>query len=135
MTNTPYNIARDNCASYIGDMNLTYGGYFIRIDESRCYAEVIEYIDASNAGVDGETWVECKTIPLDVANLAQWRSALAYIGLKPSALVGMSRTHKAVELAYALCVYGLYDTGRQDTLIDATDAQLIDDAAERLAAL
>lgn len=135
MTHTPYDIARDNCASYIGDMNLTCGGHFIRIDESRCYADVIEYIDASDAGVDGETWVEHKTVPLDVASLAQWRSALACLGLKPSALVGMSRTRKAVELAYALCVYGFYDVMSQDTLTDATDAQLIDDASDRLAAL
>jgi len=135
MTHTPYNIARDNCASYIGDMNLAYGGYFIRIDESRCYAEVIEYIDATDAGVDGETWIECKTIPLDVANLAQWRSAFACHGFKPSDLVGMSRMQKAVQMAYMLCTYGFYDVDEQNTLTDATDAQLIDDATERLAAL
>lgn len=136
---TPHTIAADNLASYIGDMNLTYGGTFIRIDDDgRHYADVIEYIDASSAaGVDDETWINCATVPLDMARLATWRSALSCIGLSVRApeFRKLSRTAKAVEFAYALYVYGFSDRDALDTLTDATDEQLLDDANERLAAL
>ena len=136
MAQTPYTLATDNLATYIGDINLSYGGYFIHIDESRHYATVLEYIDASNAGIEGETWIEESTVSLD-ANKRHIRSALDVLGIKlrSAEWLSLSRMQRAVNLAYALRVYGYCDTDSTDTLTDATDDTLLDDASERLAAL
>ena len=136
MKQTPHTIASDNLATYIGDINLTYGGYFIHIDESRHYATILEYIDASNAGIDGETWIEESTVSLD-ADKRHIRSALDCVGirLRSAEWLTLSRTQRAVNIAYALCVYGYRDINATDTLTDASDSDLLADAKDRLAAL
>lgn len=125
MNNSPWTIAARNGWHYSGDVNLDCGGTFLRVDESRYYADVIEFIDASNAGVDGRVWIEAATVPIDVAGKARIRSAFDCCGLTARGMVGMSRDAKAIEIALALYRYGFSDRDCcGDVIGAATDATL-----------
>jgi len=111
---------------YIGDINAVHGGYAIRVDESRDYADVVELTSLWSAtdNAEGLAMIECATVPLDCASFAQYRSAMNFCGIKSSALLNMPRDRRAIDLAYALYTYGYRDTDSTEIIcFDRIDAE------------
>jgi len=111
---------------YIGDINAEDGGCAIRVDESRCYADIVELTALWSAtdNAEGLAMIERAIVPLDCASFAQYRSAMACYGIKPSALLNMPRDIRAIELAYALYTYGYRDTDSTEIIgFDRDDAE------------
>lgn len=132
---TPYQLATDNLFTYVGDTNIEYGGTFVRVSDCRNYADIVEVIDASDAGIADEVWIQRATVPLDCAGKARIRSAFDCCGMTARQLATLPRAQRADEIARALYLYGYSDaTGAPDEMTDDPDA-ILEHVGELLASI
>lgn len=141
MTQTPDSIATDNGFTYSGDMDISYGGTFCRVSDCRNYADIVEVIDMSNAGNDGEHVIEARVVPLDMAGKARIKTAFQCCGMTARGLAGTDRNAKADQIARALHSYGYSDPfymgyrPSDETLTDASEADILNAVNEMLGSM
>ena len=95
---------------YMGDVNLEYGGLFVKLPEDGDdWIEVCEVVDLDSAtGADGLVLIERKTV-YGIFDKDKIESTLQCCGETVKSFRGMSKTAIMIELAYTFNSYGYVD--------------------------
>jgi hypothetical protein len=96
---------------YMGDVNISYGGFFANLDDNDIqygYVEVIRVIDGNDAGAEGLSIIERLTV-FDILDKEKIKSALSTIGMTTKDLRGMGKEAILMALIGGFLAYGHYD--------------------------
>jgi len=96
---------------YMGDADISYGGFFANLDDNDIqygYVEVIRVIDGSDAGACGLSIIERLTV-VDILDKSRIKDALSAMGMTTKDLRGMGKEATLMTLIDGFLAYGHYD--------------------------